>query len=674
MRLTIFACALAMLTTSARADLYVAPSGADTNPGTQERPFATIERARDAARELLAGDGFREPLTIWIGGGTYRLAASLRLEARDSGKEATRVTYRAVPGEKVRLVGGCAIPAQAFAPVTEPALLERLDADSRSHIVQANLKALGVTDFGEVAPNGKRAELFCNDRPLPLARWPNEGFAKIVDVVGGQPMTVHGLRGDKVGKFTYEGDRPSRWVKEDDVWLHGYWFWDWADQFQRVETIDTAKRTISLRPPYHHYGYRKNMRFYAVNALSELDAPGEWYLDRASGSLFLWPPEPIAAANLVLSLVETPLISLANASHVTLRDLTIEATRGTGVEIRDGQSCQVIGCTIRNTGGTGVVVAGGVRHCVEACDIYQVGSAGVTLSGGDRKTLTPAGHLVANNHIHHFGRLKRTYAAAIHLSGVGNHAANNLIHDAPHMAVGFSGNENVMERNEIHSVCQETGDVGVFYTGRDWTVRGNVIRHNFIHDVHGPGLHGAQGVYLDDGASGTLVFGNVMYRTARAMLLGGGRDNVIENNLLVECSESIRFDNRGLNWMKATVTPPGGVMPQRLLAMPFRQPPWSERYPQLLTLLDDEPGAPKHNTVRCNVVYGCKPMGLAKEVVAFGTVADNLMLDEPPGFVDAARLDLRLRDDSPIFKKLPGFQRIPFEQIGLKIDEYRLGK
>jgi len=192
-----------------------------------------------------------------------------------------------------------------------------------------------------------------------------------------------------------------------------------------------------------------------------------------------------------------------------------------------------------------VVVSGGTRHRVLACDIYQVGSAGVTLSGGDRKTLSPAGHLAANNHIHHFGRLKRTYAGAIHLSGVGNRAANNLIHDAPHMAVGFGGNENVMERNEIHSVCQETGDVGVFYTGRDWTVRGNIIRHNFIHDVHGPGLHGAQGVYLDDAASGTLVFGNVIYKTARAMLIGGGRDNVIENNLMVECGESIRSTTAG---------------------------------------------------------------------------------------------------------------------------------
>ena len=239
------------------------------------------------------------------------------------------------------------------------------------------------------------------------------------------------------------------------------------------------------------------------------------------------------------------------------------------------------------------------------------------------------------------------------------------------MAIGFGGNENVMELNEIHHVCQETGDVGVFYTGRDWTVRGNVIRYNHIHDVSGPGLYGAQGIYLDDAASGNLVIGNFICKTARAMLLGGGRDNVLENNLMVDCGESIHFDNRGLNWMKATVASPNGVMPQRLMAMPFRQPPWSQRYPQLATVLDDNPGAPKHNTLRYNVIYRCKPLRLAKEVTQYGTVTDNLTLTDDKGFVAAAQGDFRLRGDAAVYRTLPQFRPIPFDAMGLRVDEYR---
>ena len=76
---------------------------------------------------------------------------------------------------------------------------------------------------------------------MTLARWPNEGFVRIVDVVGGRTHRIRGRPGDKIGRFIYDGDRPKRWVGEKDVWLHGYWFWDWADQRQQVESIDTAE-------------------------------------------------------------------------------------------------------------------------------------------------------------------------------------------------------------------------------------------------------------------------------------------------------------------------------------------------------------------------------------------------------------------------------------------------
>jgi len=648
------------------ADLYVAPGGNDGNPGTQDRPLLSLERARDTARELRK----QQPsaaITVWIAAGRYDRRQSLELAQEDSGTRAAPLVWRSIPGQQARLIAGRLVPPEALQPVRDAAVLNRLEPAAKGKLLQADLSALGVDDLGQVPPNGKRAELFFNGRPLVLARWPNEDFVRIASVIGGKPIKVHGISGDAVGKFTYEGDRPARWAGQQDVWLQGYWFWDWADAYQRVESIDPQARSITLAAPYHHYGYRKGQRFYAENVLAELDTPGEWYVDRRSKTLYLWPPEPIEKAEVLFSVLEQPLVVLRETSHVEIRDLVLEAGRGDGAHVIGGQGNRVAGCTIRNLGGGGVVIRGGTGNSADGCEIYQVGAGGVNLSGGDRKTLTPAGNSAVNNHIHHYARLRRTYAAAIQLDGVGNRAAGNLVHHAPHMAIGFGGNENVMELNEIHDVCQETGDVGVFYTGRDWTVRGNVIRHNFIHDVSGPGLYGAQGIYLDDCASGTVVFGNVLSKVARAMLIGGGRDNTIENNLMVDCGQSIRFDNRGLNWMRYHVEG-NGIMPQRLAALPYRQPPWSERYPQLLTLLADNPGAPKGNIVRWNVVCRSKPMHLAKEVTQFGTVAENLTLDGDPGFRDAAKMDFRLRDDSQVFQKLPKFQQVRLGALGAKPD------
>ena len=109
-------------------------------------------------------------------------------------------------------------------------------------------------------------------------------------------------------------------------------------------------------------------------------------------------------AHIVLSTLTSPVIALRDASHVTLRGLTVEACAGNGIEIAGGQHDSVLGCRVRNTGMDGIVVEGATNHSVIACDIFDTGTAGLKISGGDRKTLTPSGHLALKNMIHHVSR------------------------------------------------------------------------------------------------------------------------------------------------------------------------------------------------------------------------------------------------------------------------------
>ncbi|MCD6350943.1 MAG: right-handed parallel beta-helix repeat-containing protein [Armatimonadetes bacterium] len=647
--------------------LYVAVDGSDQasgrapKPAGQDGPFATLERARDEIRALKKKGALPQGgVTVELQAGTYVLPRTFELGEEDSGTEDAPITYRAARGATVRLLAGRIVGG--FQPVTDPQVIQRLDQSVRGKVVQADLKAQGITDYGQA--DGKGLELFYDGRPMQIARWPNEGFVRIADLLMEKPRDVRGTKGDSVGKIIYEGERPRRWLKEKDLWLHGYWFWDWADQREKVKSIDPDRHLIELEPPYHHYGYRKGQWYYAYNALAEIDKPGEWYLDRDTGILYFYPPGPIEGKEVMVSLLPRA-VEVKGASFVTLQGLVLEGMRDRAIVITGATRTRVVGCTVRNSTGGGVSISGGESCGVVACDLYDLGSFGLSLWGGERKTLTPAGHYAENNHIFRYGRIKRMYSAGISLGGVGNRACHNLIHDAPHQAMSFGGNDHLIAYNEIHSVCYESNDAGAIYAGRDWTARGTRIEYNYLHHITGFRGRGCVGVYLDDMYCGTTIFGNVFYKVTRAAFIGGGRDNIVENNIFVDCRPALHIDARALGWAKAAVK---GVMKQRLDAVPYKKPPWSTRYPRLVNIWEDEPAVPKGNVVARNICWGGRwdeVYGQARPYVKF---VDNLV-DVDPHFVDARAGNFQLRDDSPAFKL--GFKRIPIEKIGLYEDSRR---
>ena len=635
-------------------------SGRQPKPGKTDGPFATLERARDEIRRLKAAGGLpKGGVVVEVAEGTYELERPLELSAEDSGEKAAPVVYRARPGAEVRITGGRLVTG--WRRVTDEAVLSRLEPSARGKVYQADLRALGISDLGGVLEN--RLELFFDDVPMTLARWPNEGFVSIVDVVVKDGHQIHGIPGSTVGQFTYDGDRPARWLDEKDLYLHGYWFWDWSDQRQKVESIDPEKRIITLAKPYHYYGYRAGQWWYALNALCEIDMPGEWYLDRQAGVLYFFPPSAIERGRAVVSVLPT-LVTIKDASYVTLRGFIFEAARGVLVTISGGSRCRLVACTLRNSGGDAVNISGGDHHGVVGCDIYNTGSSGVAMSGGDRTTLTPAGHAVENCHIHHWGRWARMYSSAVRCDGVGNRVANNLMDNAPHIAILFGGNDHLFELNEIHSVCLEANDAGAIYAGRDWTMRGTVIRHNYMHHVNGFRGQGCVGVYLDDMYCGTEVSGNIFYRVTRAAFIGGGRDNHVLGNIFVDCTPALHIDARALGWAgyHADMWVQEGREKGTLSGIAYNKPPYSTRYPELVRILDEEPKAPRGNVVAGNICWGGtwdEIEGIARPMVKM----ENNLVGVDPLFVDAANCDFRLRPDSPAWKM--GFRRIPVERIGV---------
>ena len=695
-------------------ELHVSLNGDDDDAGSSTAPFRTLERARDALRALRAsGELAQSPTIVNIHGGTYRITRTLELTAADAGTEQAPSIWQAAPGTgEVRFVGGA--PLTQWQPVSASDIRRRLSPAARDHVLALDLRVAGVDDFGTPTPaGGRRAELIYDNEYMTLARYPNEEWLNIASIPEGGTLVESGSD-HHYGRFEYDDARPEDWADVSDLWVHGYWVHDWSDQYQRVQTLDLEKREIWPEPPYHGYGYRKGARFYFLNVLEELDAPGEWFLDRDHGILYFWPPGDIGEAQISFPQLDVPMIVLEDTRHVSIRRLTFESSRDKAIVISGGADNEIAGCTIRNFGGSTAIEISGTRNTIRSCDVYELAGTGIYLGGGDRQTLTPAGNEAVNNHIHHVGRVYRTYHGAFSLHGVGNRIAHCWIHDTPHQGIGYSGNDHVIEYCDFEGIAQETGDVGATYTGADWTFMGHEFRYNYFHNIHGPGHIGSFTIYPDLPCGGINLHHNIFYDVDQIFHTNSGRAMVIENNLFLRNGRGMSFSV----WNDSTMFMEGGAwkMVENLHSVPFDQPPYSTRYPTLLNLAADfglgtdhvlQRELPKDNLVRRNVSWGGRflhltvPASLEHVRVEDNLIADadifsgsfdgtgdgkvyangdplvvaefgkrgNIIVDGDPGFAGLRTQDFQLAADSRAWEL--GFEPIPFHEIGLYTDEYR---
>ncbi|MGC4036776.1 MAG: right-handed parallel beta-helix repeat-containing protein [Chitinophagaceae bacterium] len=652
-------------------------------------PFKTLERAKRAIESLNTLTD--KQVTVYLRGGIYTLDHTLTMSGKAFNSNGRSVVWKSYKGENVQIIGGKEI--KGFHSLKDANAIKRINKIYQDKIVEINLKELGITDFGAITNRGGPGmELFFNDRKMEPARWPNDGWARIADVpqVGtmvynGDPNQNRGgiPAGRHYGGFTYEGDRPTHWSDISDIALHGYWTWDWYDEYLNIHSIDTTTHEIYIKPPHSVYGYSSAQRYYAANVLEELDQPGEWYINRSTGLLLFWPPSEIEHATIMISLLDKPLIQLDNTDGVKIENLAFESSRGSGIVINGGENNQIAGCSFCNLGDIAVRILGGMNNGVLSCDIDNIAIAGIELNGGDRKSLTVGSNYVMNNSIHDFAQWIRTYQAAVTISGVGNRISNNLIYNGPGTGILLNGNEHIIEYNEMHDLALETGDVGAFYMGRDWTQRGNIIRYNYFHDLKGAGNHDVNAVYLDDWTSGMTVQGNIFNNCARGVMIGGGRDNIVTNNIFIGCKPAVHVDSRGLGWAKYYFDGSNKTLFDGMDAMNYKQPPYSEKYPELLSLINDDPAVAKHNKILSNISDGGRWMDL-EDNLDFKIVQskDNIIakpekgpqsdkdfiVSNNPGIYNADKKDFRIKPEG--FQH--GFKPIDYSKIGLQKDSFRV--
>ena len=715
----LFGCGMSVILTLALAscqsptwevNFYVSTEGDDSlsgrfehvNNGGNDGPFRTLGRALQAVRSLEKSED--RQILVHIHGGTYRPTRSLNMTAADGGFENAPVVWKNYGDEEVVVSGSK--PIASFQRLTDDAELARVSPEFRDNILRVDLVREGITDFGSFSDERSPGlELFFKGQRMPRARYPNEGYIRIDEVPQTGDSLIHkgsfqwtrdGIAvGRHFGAIQFDDERIKGWAPSDDIWMHGYFVWDWRDGFQKVGRIDAGRGLVYPEPPYHSYGFSAGQPVYFFNVLEELDRPGEWVIDTEKGLLYFWPPAPITDGSVTVSVLEDPFFVLNETEYITIEGLVFEETRGSAIEIHGGDNVVIAGNTIRNVGRTAIDVDGGRSHLIQSNDLYDLGAGGMNVDGGNRVGLIPGNHEVVNNHIYRFSQIRKTSVPGIRVTGVKNRVAHNLLHDSPDAGIFFFGNDLLLEYNEIHHIAQESDDVGAFYIGRDYSMRGNVVRFNYVHDIAKPMHVGVMGVYLDDFTSGVTVHGNMFSNAGRCVFMGGGRRNTVTANFFEGCTPAIFLDARGkvrnTEYFDGTLT----VLEDRLAAVDASHPPYTDRYPELIDLYDDDPAMPKYNIIRSNVVRGGTFLGLYSGLplsvldLSENTIgADVLMQRSAETGVETENFEVFDSTARHIVDSLEalgnsisttleedempdGFRSIPVDSIGLMEDEYR---
>lgn len=664
-----------------KIEFYVSVQGFDTNDGSRSKPFATLERARDAIRELKRSGKFpTDGVTVWIAGGTYLRNQTFELTNEDSGSKNAPVIYRAMDEQQVRITPARRFKLSDFQKVTDQETLARIPESLRGKILEFDLKAANLSHrkiYKDVfSDNGGIVNLYFNHQRMPLSRFPNEGYMtmkRVLDTAGGIQDSnwknpVEGVvkpDPNKGGTFEYREpfyDKHAKWkdLVDRGVWLKGFWRVMWQNEAIRVKSIDTDQKTLTLARPVPGGIGNKYTRptgngremYWLLNLLEEIDTPGEWSIDFKNEKLYFYPPVESKTTEIFIADSEAPVISLKDVSHIVLRGLEIEGTLGDGISVKDGEENLIAGCLVHNVTKYAIRIDGGFRHAVQSCDLFDLGAGGVWLGGGDEKSnpRVAAGHRVVNNHIYNFSQIEQIYAPAVnsgfsggggggHHPAVGMYVAHNLIHDTPHGGVLFGSWDSVFEFNEVFRYCLVSNDLGAFYSYDLYERMGNItLRYNFFHSTDD-----GDGIYFDHDHREMKVFGNIAYMKSRGKRgtsflykIGSQPKNPyttdIQNNIAISSNVGFRMTSSGKDINQNNITV-------------------NVKTPFSYILIKD----------------GKETPSTAEEM----TSGKNISYQEDPGFFNLSKFDFRLKNDSRIFRDLPDFKPIPVEKIGLYIDEYR---
>ncbi len=469
-------------------DYHVSPRGSDDNVGSKQRPFTTLSRARDAIRQ--AGIAGRESVNVILADGIYLLGESFVLEPRDSGSEKAPVVYKA-QNEGLAIVSGAMQIAGLRWQRHEGEILKAMVPD-------------------DVLRSCKFDALAVGSRKLHMARFPN--FTGQGNFDGVTSL-------DEVNKRAQTYKRPTT------GFLHALHRSRWGSVHYRITGRDDKGLRLEGGWQQNRHRQLNDGNVMIENIFEELDDAGEWFLDRQTGTLYVYPErgmdlkrEPLYATSV------KDLIKFAGSAQDPIRYVNIEGVefrhahrvvaepeknweplnRGDWSIVRSGavmltgtEHCTIKDCFFNATGGNGVFFNNFNRHsAVTDCRFEKLGDSAVAFVGNYACTRSnPIGYANSIAYskqdqtpgpkgddfpkdckmngclVFAIGRVGKQTAGCFISMAQNITVSHNTIYHVPRSGITVNDGcwgGHVIEHNDVFDTVIETGDHGPFNSwGRD---------------------------------------------------------------------------------------------------------------------------------------------------------------------------------------------------------------
>ena len=542
-------------------------------------------------------------LCISIKEGNYKLSSPIIFNGTNTVKGKGRITLR---GEKnVSFSGDTDIDGSLFEFAPESSNIYRAKINLPIEI-KDETKYIGYVN------------LIKGDKIQPIASYPNKGYAHF-------DTTTEDFKG-----FYY---KDKEFKANKDIIVEGYLSSDYSYQVTSGE-IDSTNKIIKLNDSTVSIKY-PNRRYRITNCLDELDAPGEWYLDRENCYLYYIPEKTEDFENLSLAYYDKELISIKDANNLSIENITFKNSRGNAVSVSKSDSITIKGCTFFNLSVWSVYVTDSTNTIFEENTVRDT-SAGISMVCGDFDSLTYSGNQVKNNLMYNIG----WYSAygrniPVTVTDTGAKIVGNTMYNLPFHAINYFGNDNIIAYNELYDLCKETNDVSAIYSNGKYYHRGSQVCYNYIHDINHSynfaeyvpetdwQFNGVQCVYLDNALNGQYVHHNIFKDVLGGINVNCGQYNQVSDNT---------FMNTAFEAVNLTSYASGSADRIESFTADFLEKQNNEafkKYEGFVNPTDTQfAGRPAHNQVTDNLVINGEIVFTQENLTYFGRVENNQLSGE----------------------------------------------